>query len=110
MSDQRPEIQRWELARALSDGGISAEMVAEPEGYYVKHSDHLRHLTLAKIAALEEMSKEICVMCRRGYPHVDHPRDPGNSYHDSEDGRLLSCDCPAEIFDKIAALRKELEG
>jgi hypothetical protein len=101
VSDQRPEIQRYETF-----GGEILEK--DPDGAAVLYADHLRHMTLAKIEALEEMSKEICVMCRRGYPHVDHPRDPGNGYHDSEDGRLLSCDCPIELIEKLARLRKEL--
>ena len=85
MSDQRPEIQRWELQ--LDEGFCTCEMQKSEPGEYVLHSDHLRHLTLAKIEVLEELPVRVV---------GDGPA-------------CLDTDCDRWVSRKIAALRKELE-
>ena len=80
MSDQRPEIQR--LTESFDEGGYLG-IAADTDGELVLHSDHLRHLTLAKIEVLEEMNERL------------------GGYSKSVEGYCAS---------KIAALRKELEN
>lgn len=81
---EREEIQRWEWERSLCDDECVAEMAHCATGDYVLHSDHLRHLKLAQIEVLEEMLTHFC------------GRDA--FIHGEENW----------IFNKIAALRKEL--
>jgi len=94
MTAPTPEkIQRWECElgepERYGDEWCNdyATMTENAEGEYVLHSDHLRHLKLAQIEALEEVWKEM----------------PSEDFE--EDEPLYRKDM---VFLKIAALRKEL--
>ena len=81
MSDQRPEIQRY----SPSEG---ADFWRSDNGKIVLHSDHLRAVTLAKIAVLEEEDAHMVSFLCEGYA------DENRVWRQA----------------KLAALRKELEG
>lgn len=84
MTAPRPEIQRLEFY-VEDDGDRDPWAVPhnDPTGDYVRHSDHLRAVTLAKIEALEFARRNITC--------------------------CLYSVAVNEINNKIAALRKELE-
>ncbi|MCC7112138.1 MAG: hypothetical protein IT382_22785 [Deltaproteobacteria bacterium] len=59
MSDQRPEIQRYDpfIDSSGEPYELFADLAEDAQGKCVLYSDHLRHLTLAQIAVLEEISE-----------------------------------------------------
>ena len=83
MTAPRPEIQRLEFY-VEDDGDRDPWAVPhnDPTGDYVRHSDHLRAVTLAKIEALECARR--CIVC------------------------CAQVTAAEELALKIAALRKEL--
>lgn len=85
---KREEIQRYEAhAIRMMNGVHYASLRRHDSGKSVLYSDHLRHLKLAQIAALEEEDAEI------GVQYADT-----NYTNDARDWRLA----------KIAALKEEL--
>lgn len=83
------EIQWYDLHHY--DGYEESEMVKsddeDPNGSWVLHRDHLRAVTLAKIEVLEDLLRTI-----------------------TNDADGYDPDIANEIEQRIAALRKELEG
>lgn len=90
MTAPRPEIQRLEFY-VEDDGDRDPWAVPhnDPTGDYVRHSDHLRAVTLAEIEVLEEMPVATV---------------------ETEDGKVhLAVEHMQWVWRKITALRKELE-
>lgn len=61
MSDQRPEIQRYDpfIDSSGEPYELFADLAEDAQGKCVLYSDHLRHLTLAQLAVLEEVVEEL---------------------------------------------------
>lgn len=91
------KIQRYRLC----DAGVNGAWMESNDGFdgpdseaYILESDHLRHLKLAQIVALERVAS-------MSVPLI-HPDDPTRY--------IVSGVQKAVLLDEIAALRKELEG
>lgn len=92
MTAPRPEIQRLEFY-VEDDGDRDPWAVPhnDPTGDYVRHSDHLRAVTLATIEILESLLADEMVPMRHS------------------NGYAVRAVPQVSFLNKIAALRKELE-